>query len=413
MTDMVDRPHRTSDAGERRRRAVAEALREDVTLRAAAAGGRGLDPDLIQASRDLVLDLVADPREVGSATRRLRSVASRAAHMDIPLHYLVEAATGTARTLWRALGEGEERPPDLAKDGDTVLTAVEVAVRNLWLAYADADREMAASQAEARRAFLDELLVSPPMDRLDALRRRRRAERHGLTADETYRLTLISAGPGRPESEVDSITEAMRRGLGTPRPGRRLTFALPEIVEWRGRAVVLEQANVNGDSRVRTAFTQAGGGSGRRSWVAIAGPEVGHVDLLAASMERLRDAMRTAERVGRTGWIPNADDLDLETLLSLDEGLRNRAVLAELGPILGDARMGSALLETLGVYFAVGHNAREAARRLHLAPRTVAYRLQRVEDLLGHPLDSGATLRLSVALFAYQLERETPGVPVA
>ena len=125
------------------------------------------------------------------------------------------------------------------------------------------------------------------------------------------------------------------------------------------------------------------------------------------------DAMRTAERVGRTGWIPNADDLDLETLLSLDEGLRSRAVLAELGPILGDARMGSALLETLGVYFAVGHNAREAARRLHLAPRTVAYRLQRVEDLLGHPLDSGATLRLSVALFAYQLERETPGVPVA
>ena len=147
--------------------------------------------------------------------------------------------------------------------------------------------------------------------------------------------------------------------------------------------------------------------------VSIAGPEVGHVDLLAASMERLRDAMRTAERVGRTGWIPNADDLDLETLLSLDEGLRSRAVLAELGPILGDARMGSALLETLGVYFAVGHNAREAARRLHLAPRTVAYRLQRVEDLLGHPLDSGATLRLSVALFAYQLERETPGVPVA
>ena len=161
----------------------------------------------------------------------------------------------------------------------------------------------------------------------------------------------------------------MRRGLGTPRPGRRLTFALPEIVEWRGRAVVLEQANVNGDSRVRTAFTQAGGGSGRRAWVAIAGPEVGHVDLLAASMERLRDAMRTAERVGRTGWIPNADDLDLETLLSLDEGLRSRAVLAELGPILGDARMGSALLETLGVYFAVGHNAREAARRLHLANR--------------------------------------------
>jgi hypothetical protein len=409
---MGDRPDSIADAGERRRRAVAEALRGDIGLRAGAPGSPGLDPDLIQASRDLVLDLVADPREVGTATRRLRRIASRAAHMDIPLHYLVEAATGTARMLWRSLGEGEQ-PGDLAKDGDTVLTAVEVAVRNLWLAYADADRELAASQAEARRAFLDELLVAPPMDRLDALRRRRRAERHGLTADETFRLTLISAGMGRPEQEVESMTLAIRRGLGTPRAGRRLAFALPEIVEWRGRAVVLELANVNGDSRVRTAFDQAGGASGRRGWVAVAGPEVGHVDLLASSMERLRDAVRTAERVGRTGWIPNADELDLETLLSLDEGLRNRAVIAELGPILGDARMGSALLETLGVYFAVGHNAREAARRLHLAPRTVAYRLQRVEDLLGHRLDSGATLRLSVALFAYQLEREAPGGALA
>src|SRR2546430_6465399 len=135
MTDMVDRPHRTSDAGERRRRAVAEALREDVTLRAAAAGGRGLDPDLIQASRDLVLDLVADPREVGSATRRLRSVASRAAHMDIPLHYLVEAATGTARTLWRRPGAGQGRPPALAQGGGPAPTAGECAVRCLWRSY--------------------------------------------------------------------------------------------------------------------------------------------------------------------------------------------------------------------------------------------------------------------------------------
>ena len=122
------------------------------------------DPALVALGRALMFDkILSGNRDISCATCH-----EPALHATDGLPLAIGTGgtgTGTARTLWRALGEGEERPPDLAKDGDTVLTAVEVAVRNLWLAYADADREMAASQAEARRAFLDELLVSPPMDR--------------------------------------------------------------------------------------------------------------------------------------------------------------------------------------------------------------------------------------------------------
>jgi DNA-binding PucR family transcriptional regulator len=51
---------------------------------------------------------------------------------------------------------------------------------------------------------------------------------------------------------------------------------------------------------------------------------------------------------------------------------------------------------------------RETARRLHLAPRTVAYRLQRIEELLGRPLDGHLRPRLSVALLAYRALGEVP-----
>ena len=49
--------------------------------------------------------------------------------------------------------------------------------------------------------------------------------------------------------------------------------------------------------------------------------------------------------------------------------------------------MGEELIETLEVYLGSKQNIRETARRLHLAPRTVAYRLERIETLLGVRLD--------------------------
>jgi DNA-binding PucR family transcriptional regulator len=46
---------------------------------------------------------------------------------------------------------------------------------------------------------------------------------------------------------------------------------------------------------------------------------------------------------------------------------------------------------------------REAARRLHLANRTVAYRLEKIEGLLGGRLDDASRRRLAVALLVRRL----------
>ena len=87
---------------------------------------------------------------------------------------------------------------------------------------------------------------------------------------------------------------------------------------------------------------------------------------------------------------------------------------SELGPVLADDRFGGELIETLQAYFDAGENVTAAARRLHLATRTVAYRLEKIESLLGHPLDGEDGRRLSIALMVHRLRtvdrRPTTGV---
>ena len=67
--------------------------------------------------------------------------------------------------------------------------------------------------------------------------------------------------------------------------------------------------------------------------------------------------------------------------------------------------MGSELIETLRVWFESGQNLREVGRRMHLAPRTIAYRMERIERLLGDGLSGHGGMRLAAALLALDVLR--------
>ena len=103
------------------------------------------------------------------------------------------------------------------------------------------------------------------------------------------------------------------------------------------------------------------------------------------------------------GWIPGPEQLALERLLLANPDLADATVRRELGPLLADERFGDELIETLQAYFDASENVTEAARRLHLATRTVGYRLEKIESLLGHPLDGQSGRRLSTALMVHRL----------
>ncbi len=118
--------------------------------------------------------------------------------------------------------------------------------------------------------------------------------------------------------------------------------------------------------------------------------------------------------VGRTAARPDLVSSDrgtlaLEATYLLDRDLTKVAVDQELGALLADERMGEEYIETLEAYLSSGQNSRETARRLHLSPRTVTYRLERIVSLLGEPLDSAASLRLGAALLARVSHRKRVG----
>jgi hypothetical protein len=206
------------------------------------------------------------------------------------------------------------------------------------------------------------------------------------------------------DASVEDGAHALGRRLRRPNRagGPAATFPLPQVVIWRGLVVVLAKASWAAAAKLPPHLGDLLG----PDWVAVAGEPIPGVEGIAATMGRLTLSLRTALRIGRYGWIATPDELALEELVTVDDALLDAAIVRELGAILADGRMGIELIETLEVYFDSGQNMREAARRLHLAPRTVAYRLERIARLVGRPLDGATFRRLSVAVFAYRMRRE-------
>jgi purine catabolism regulator len=84
----------------------------------------------------------------------------------------------------------------------------------------------------------------------------------------------------------------------------------------------------------------------------------------------------------------------------------------ELGPLLThDASARTPLLSTLRTYFESGGHKANAAKALNLERRSLYYRLERIETILGRRLSDPVTrLRLEVALQGLDLlQRRSSG----
>ena len=286
---------------------------------------------------------------------------------------------------------------------------------------------------EARRGALQELLGVVADDAASEARLRRVAVRHGLDPDRAYRLVAIAPRPesdpiperpGIGEEELEVLAGRIGHLLGSTAPGAEGVGAgirLPAVLPLMGRIAVLARDDWAGLTRVPTVLDTVLGGlaaaalsraGAQRSawprlaqaaWVAVGSRRSTASVRWPATYADLVDATRTAQRLGLRGWIPDPEQLALERLLLADRDLADATVRRELGPVLADERFGEELIETLQAYFDAGENVTAAARRLHLATRTVAYRLEKIESLLGHPLDGENGRRLSTALMVHRL----------
>ena len=313
-------------------------------------------------------------------------------------------------------GLGHERTVEL---GRWLLLWTEMSSMAVVEGYRATELEILARDAAARRAAIDELLGSVAADARSAARRRRLAMRYGLDPDATYRVAAVMPGPEldpTPEvpgiDDVDLDTMARRTDHLLRRPTGRTDgsgsgIRIPVAISWRGAIVAILAADPGEWQRLQKAIQTVLGPS-TESWTAIAVRADG-VPAIARALAELHEGLQVADDIGRRGVIDDLAELGIERLLLSDPELASVIVERELGSLLADPRMGEELIETLQVFFDAGENRRETARRLHLADRTVAYRLERAEDLLGHGFDGEAGRRLNVALTLRRLEGSRRG----
>ncbi|OLZ12140.1 PucR family transcriptional regulator [Sulfobacillus thermosulfidooxidans] len=87
---------------------------------------------------------------------------------------------------------------------------------------------------------------------------------------------------------------------------------------------------------------------------------------------------------------------------SIPASVRSTFVQEKLGALLEDSTYSRELLWTLQVYLESNGQAREAAKRLYVHRNTLAYRLERLQALLGcdlKDLDTVIDLRLALDFY--------------
>ena len=243
--------------------------------------------------------------------------------------------------------------------------------------------DVARSQEQAVRGALLEEALAPAEERgLTPLAAR--AAAFGLDFARPARIVVARAG----EADLDRAARAL---------GARLVAAgVPHLATRRpGALMLLAQPDEDADLTAALAAVSAG-----RPALAIG---VGRpVAAIAEARDSLRDAVLTAERAAAgdgSGRIVRFEDLDLGEFVVSEIGperLRPK-VAAPLAVLRGNPPLEEALI----AYFAHDLDIVAAAKALHLHPNSIRYRLSRVEQLLGRPLRSPATIaELHIALIA-------------
>src|SRR6185295_15224651 len=318
----------------------------------------------------------------------------RAAEQGISAGRVVRLYLSAARRLWNDLPMVvRSRDPEAVRAAAAaVLQVVDDAVATLAEGYAVARRDLVRREETLRRELIDDLL-SGDSD-LGALVDR--AEPFGLDLARVHQVAL--AAPSRRLPDADAAISALEAVVFDRLGDRDVLVATKD-----GLLVVLAPA----DAEPSPAAGELGrltheelsrlprGGPWR---VAVGRPYPGLYGI-ARSYEEAREALTLAVRLQTDPRVVTAHDLLIYRVLLRDQPAIVDLVQAVLSPLTGARGGAEPLLQTLQTYFETGGIATEAAKRLHVAVRTVTYRLDRIKQLTGYdPADPMHRFTLQAAV---------------
>jgi hypothetical protein len=371
--------------------------------------GPGDDPELVAsgvrpAVERIAAALATGPKLSDEDIAAIRSEGAAEARRGATVGIVIDRYLSAGWAIWEAAVRLGPEPASLASLGAALLRAGDAAAAAVAEGHGEAQRELASRAAAARQAFVDELLDLDPADRDALARLDRRAASLGVPRMASWQPYVVDVG----RELEDGGPEAARVERALTRPERSGGSAgQPVVAIRRGRLVVL----VPGDRDRRDIGGIAGDLASDRPPTVLRGRRVDVLEQVGLAVVDAMAALDVAIRVGSTvrgGPRPDAVVLD-ETAVALELAIladRHRlaaAVEHELGPLLDAPRAGTRLVQTFRAWLDHRQNLQATARALGIAPRTVAYRLERVERLTGRPLDGRAVRRLATAVFAADL----------
>jgi hypothetical protein len=292
--------------------------------------------------------------------------ARTSAQADVPLAVLLQTYRVGQAVCWDAMLDAVSSMAEL--DSQTRTDALRVCTQHLF-AYVDAVMPFVADEYTRER------------DRLLRGREQRRVQliRDLLDGGEVdggdlgYDLNAVHRGVvawgAGADIELGRLSESLH--------ARALVIAVSGQTMWGWLA--------GGDSRDDRALRTA-----LRTWEG--GLALGRGAAGRDGFRRSHRQARAAHRIGvATGAaVTHFDDVELECVLLADEAAARAFVNHQLAP-LDAARDGAKLRTTLSAYFACSCNASAAAAQLKVNDRTVAYRLNNIEQLLGRPVHTRQT----------------------
>lgn len=196
-------------------------------------------------------------------------------------------------------------------------------------------------------------------------------------------LWAEGAASGETVTALENIAHGVAAALGA---GRALTepAGSSEVWAWIGTTGDIDAQrlveSVSGHASVRVAIGRNGQGAN--------GFRQSHIEALAAQRVALADLRHPA--------CTSYDDVEIVALMSLDPNGMRELIRHELAALAGDGPGVQALRETALAYLRLG-SATAASRELATHKNTVRHRLERIEGLLGHPIEE-RRLQLEVAL---------------
>jgi sugar diacid utilization regulator len=352
------------------------------------------------------LPLLADAATHGRKARRAELEAvgrlgRRAAEQGISAGHVVQLYLSAARRLWQDLPmvvRSRDREAVRAAAA-AVLQVVDDAVATLAEGYALARRDLVRREETLRRELIDDLLRGDS----DLSTLVERAEPFGLDLARGHQVAL--AAPSRRLPDADAAISALeavifdrlgdRDVLVATKDGLLVVLAPADAMAVGRRSPALEASSELGRLMHRELSRLRRGGPWR---VAVGRPHPGLYGI-ARSYEEARESLAMAARLSTDTEVVTAQELLVYRVLLRDQPAIVDLVQAVLSP-LTEARGGAGpLLDTLEAYFACGAVATESAKRLHVAVRTVTYRLGRVKTLTGYdPADPAHRFTLHAAV---------------